>query len=100
LRRNADKRASFPLSKHITTDGEKRWTELVLRAGDFVERPAKLFDKGARGRQSRLGHNADIGVGTESRKLRHRAEECRTLAQLMDTEANAARYCCSLAMKR
>jgi hypothetical protein len=28
----------------------------------------------------------------QGRKLRHRAEECRTLARLMDTEANAARY--------
>ena len=25
-------------------------------------------------------------------QLRHRAEECRTLARLMDTEENAARY--------
>jgi hypothetical protein len=28
----------------------------------------------------------------QARKLRHRGEECRTLARLMDTEANAATY--------
>jgi hypothetical protein len=28
----------------------------------------------------------------QARKLRHRGEECRTLARLMDTEENAARY--------
>jgi hypothetical protein len=28
----------------------------------------------------------------QARKLRHRGEECRTLAQLMDTAANAATY--------
>ena len=28
----------------------------------------------------------------QARKLRHRGEECRILARLMDTEENAARY--------
>ena len=28
----------------------------------------------------------------QAKKLRHRGEECRTLARLMDTEENAARY--------
>jgi hypothetical protein len=28
----------------------------------------------------------------QARKLRHRGEGCRTLARLMDTEENAARY--------
>jgi hypothetical protein len=28
----------------------------------------------------------------QSKKLRHRGEECRTLARLMDSEENAARY--------
>jgi hypothetical protein len=28
----------------------------------------------------------------KARKLRHRGEECRTLARLMDAEENAARY--------
>ena len=28
----------------------------------------------------------------QAQKLRHRGEECRTLARLMDTEENAARY--------
>ena len=28
----------------------------------------------------------------QAKKLRHRGEECRTLARLMDTEVNAARY--------
>jgi hypothetical protein len=28
----------------------------------------------------------------QAQKLRHRGEECRTLARLMDTEENTARY--------
>ena len=28
----------------------------------------------------------------QAKKLRHRGEECGTLARLMDTEVNAARY--------
>jgi hypothetical protein len=28
----------------------------------------------------------------QAKKLRHRGEECHTLARLMDTEVNAARY--------
>ena len=28
----------------------------------------------------------------QAKKLRHRGEECRTLARLMDTEENAAMY--------
>jgi hypothetical protein len=28
----------------------------------------------------------------KAQKLRHRGEECRTLARLMDTDKNAARY--------
>ena len=28
----------------------------------------------------------------QAKKLRHRGEECRTLARLMDSEENAARY--------
>ena len=28
----------------------------------------------------------------QARKLRHRGEECRTLARLMETEENATRY--------
>jgi hypothetical protein len=28
----------------------------------------------------------------QAKKLRHRGEECRTLARLMDTEESAARY--------
>jgi hypothetical protein len=28
----------------------------------------------------------------KAQKLRHRSEECRTLARLMDTKENAARY--------